>query len=189
MHQEAEIALYRMLGEVGIDRYAEYDVLDVGGRQVNESIRHLLPVSRWTGVDVRPGPNVDVVADARTWEPPRRFDVVFCTEVFEHVESWAQVLFTCARATKIDGGYLFVTCASSGRPPHGAEGTEAVPDGEYYRNVLVGDLASELRRYFRDVDVRYVFPPGDLYAWATCRVFTYDAPQPPISVDIDDVRG
>lgn len=177
MHQEAETALHGMLGDARIHRYDELDVLDVGGRLVNDSIRYLLPRSTWTGVDAKAGPNVDVVADATRWEPQRTYDVVFCTEVLEHVERWREVLFTCARATKIDGGVLLVTCASDGRPPHGADGTETVPRDEYYGNVSAVDLATELRGYFWEVHVSYAYPPGDLYAWATTRTSTGHRPE------------
>ena len=61
---------------------------------------------------------------------------------------------------------VFITCASTGRPPHGAEGTIVVPAGEHYGNVDPGELGTQLRRHFAEVHVTYQFPPGDTYARA-----------------------
>jgi trans-aconitate methyltransferase len=168
MHCEAYNALTRMLDTFSVYRAHRYEVLDVGGRLVNDSIRRLLPNAVWTGVDIKPGDHVDIVADATTWKPVQTYDIVFCTEVLEHVENWRGILATCAAAVS-PTGQLFVTCASEGRPPHGAEGTEVVQPGEYYGNVDVAQLAVYMRDYFRIVHVTYSFPPGDAYAYATSR--------------------
>lgn len=173
MHAEALSALYWMMKFVGLDRQCRYAVLNVGGRLVNDPIDQLLPNATWTVVDVKAAPDVTVVADAATWQPDRPYDVVTCTEVFEHTASWREIVATCAAALTCDG-HLFVTCASDGRPPHGSEGTEVVPPGEHYANVDVSELRDELRQHFINVCVVYRFPPGDAYAWAHGRCSMLD---------------
>ena len=61
------------------------EVLDIGGRNINGTSRDHFPhATRFTVIDIAEGPGVDVVADAATWTPDRSYDVVVCTEVFEH---------------------------------------------------------------------------------------------------------
>ena len=165
MHPEAQAGMAKMLAESGIDTQLPWTGLDVGGRLINTSTRHLLPNTRWTGLDIKPGPDVDVVHDAATWIPDRLFDVVISTELFEHTAVWPEILATCAAALG-PGGYLFITCASTGRPAHGAEGTFVVPADEHYGNVDPVELETVLRRHFVDAQVTYQFPPGDAYARA-----------------------
>lgn len=118
--------------------------LDIGGRDLNGHPRHLWPHITWTVLDLRPGPGVDIVADATTWTPDRLYDVVLCTEVLEHVEQWPAVIATAADALAA-GGRLVVTCAAPGRAPH--SGVDAVPSlqpDEWYGNVAPDDLADVL---------------------------------------------
>lgn len=171
-------------------RYA----LDLGGANINGTARDVFdPDTTWFGLDIAPGPGVDIVADARTFtfddlpeDSPLAiddtasylFDLVLCTELLEHVapltgrwiggdpdSGWCAVLDTLWRIVK-PGGFVFITCASTGRRPHGARGEHDVPAGEHYRNVHAGvfeDYANT--RGWTDLDVEYNPNPGDLYAW------------------------
>jgi hypothetical protein len=63
-------------------------VLDVGGRWINGGVRELFPnADPYVSLDIVDGPGVDIVADAATWVPDRAYDLVVCTEVFEHTPS------------------------------------------------------------------------------------------------------
>ena len=127
----------------------DLSVLDIGGRDLNGSTRALFPYARpYHVLDLRPGPNVNVVADAATWDPTSAiswpYDLVLCTETFEHAEKWRQIIATAWAALR-PGGWLIFTCAGPGRPPH--SGIEAVPwlaDGEWYRNVSPEEIREEL---------------------------------------------
>lgn len=167
MHPEAHAAMDRMLTEAGIDRAATLRVLDLGGADINGTARGLLPKAEWTGLDIEPGPGVDIVADATKWDIPRNieFDAVVCTELLEHVECWLLVLHTASAALK-PGGHLFITCASDGRPPHGARGGPEPAPGEHYGNIQLGLLRLALETHFSEVQVTYNPNPGDAYAWA-----------------------
>lgn len=121
-------------------------VLDIGGRDLNGSPRMLFPnAAPYHVLDLRPGPNVDFVGNAATWRPEHLYDLVICTEVFEHTPDWEPILWTAWAALR-PGGWLLFTCAGPGRLPH--SGIEAVPgliDGEHYANVSPGEIEAVLR--------------------------------------------
>jgi SAM-dependent methyltransferase len=169
MHPEARDGLARQLAASGLDLSAPWRMLDLGGRDINGSVRDLLPAAKWTGLDIAAGPGVDLVHDATTPWPDGfdRFDLVVCTEVLEHVERWPAVLRTASQALEPGGPeVLFVTCASTGRRPHGASGEMDPPPGEWYANVPPELLKAHLLNAFERVAVEYRANPGDAYAWA-----------------------
>lgn len=121
-------------------------VLDIGGRDVNGTVRGLFPAAAvYTVVDVRPGRNVDIVADAALWKPDRAYDVVVCTEVFEHTLAWRNICMTAYQACKA-GGSLLATCAGPGRAPHSGIDGGAVRFGEWYENIDPGELRDVLEK-------------------------------------------
>lgn len=120
-------------------------VLDVGGRNINGSPRHLFPnATVYTVLDIAPGDGVDVVADAATWEPDQVYDVVVCCEVFEHTDVWPEILENLHRALR-PGGQMILTMAGPGRATHSAvDGGPHLRDGEHYANVEPAHLRSAL---------------------------------------------
>jgi hypothetical protein len=169
MHLEARDGLARQLEASCLDLTTRWRVLDLGGRDINGGIRDLLPKALWSGIDIEPGPGVDLVFDCtRPWpETLAGFDLVVCTEVLEHVEQWAAILRTASEALEPGGPEaLFVTCASTGRPQHGASGAPLPVAGEWYSNVAPGALADALDGLFRHSAVEYRPNPGDAYARA-----------------------
>jgi hypothetical protein len=167
----------RIAGELGFRDRSDISVLDIGGRDINGCLRDLFAASDWTTLDNVPAPEVDIVADARTWQPPRRWDLVLCTEVLEHVDNWQAVVATAASATS-EGGALILTCASAGRPQHSQTGSADIPDGEHYGNVTSGELDAIMGVFFMSHRVEYAHLPGDVYAWGR------HAPQAPTEVRI-----
>lgn len=180
MHHEAYEGFKRMLAASGWydDTNPIHGVdpgkilgLDVGGADVNGSVRDQLPEVQWIGLDIAPAPGVQIVADAATWRLPvnndSAFDIVIATELFEHTASWPEIIQTMALALRKDGPQILVaTCASTGRAPHGARGEYGVPAGEYYGNVDPEPLREELYKYFEYVVVEYNPNPGDAYCFA-----------------------
>ena len=140
-------------------------VLDVGGRNVNGTVRDLFPAAAYTALDIAPGGGVDIVADAADWTPPSTFDAVVCCEVFEHTPRWPEILRTMAAALEL-GGTAIVTAASLDRTPHSAVDGGPLRDGEYYGNVDPRDLAAAMRAAGFTGKVT-VHPRGDVYATAT----------------------
>lgn len=118
-------------------------VLDIGGQDINGTPKRLFPnAAAYTVLDITPGPNVDVVADATDTETTVnqvlagfRYDVVVCTEVLEHVRNWPAILQTAFALLK-PGGRLILTAAGPGRFVHsGYRESLALGPGEYYGNV------------------------------------------------------
>lgn len=173
MHPQAYRAVAEMARELNLHKPREAFLgglgLDIGGVDVNGSARlHLRAVRTWVGLDIEPGPGVDVVHDATSWEGMEHmagyYDVVLCTEVLEHVRNWRALVHNAGRVLR-PGGHLILTCAGRGRTPHGARGDRRPALGEYYGNVESQDLQDVLKRHFSDWSVRYNPKPGDLYAW------------------------
>lgn len=106
MHPEARDAVQRIAGVYGLMHRKDLSVLDLGGRNVNGSLKDLFVTNDWTAIDSTEGDGVDIVADARTWTPDRFYDLVLSTEVFEHLPGWPAVLATAERALKAGGPVL-----------------------------------------------------------------------------------
>lgn len=115
------------------------DVLDLGGRDINGTPRHLFDANSYVVVDAAGHRSVDVIADARTLDLDRQFDVVVSTELFEHTDGGAEIVATAYRHLR-DGGVFVATMAGPGRAPHSAAGRAHIPDGEWYRNVEPDEL-------------------------------------------------
>jgi SAM-dependent methyltransferase len=132
-------------------------VLDIGGRDLNGSTRVLFPnASPYHVLDLRRGPNVDIVADAADWRPgDTAYDLVVCTETFEHAKRWREIILTAWDALR-PGGWLIFTCAGPGRPPHsGVAAQWELIDNEYYGNVSPQEIEAELREQgWTDIEAR-----------------------------------
>lgn len=127
MHPEAYAFVAESASKVGSPRSA----LELGAFNVNGSARALFPsVTRWYGIDLRAGENVDEVANAETWKTKQRFDLVLCTEVLEHAKYPKAIVQTAANALR-KGGYFVMTCAAPGRIPHSNDGAHGGDVGHY----------------------------------------------------------
>lgn len=140
---------------------ASVRVLDLGGRKTSTSRYYMGPqpyelfkaASQYHVLDVTPGPDVDIVADAtQTLHIANAYDVVVCTEVLEHVKDWPQILATAYQALD-NNGLLILTCAGPGRRPHPATTEDWDPPlGEWYQNVSHLDVRAALVRIgYRDI--------------------------------------
>lgn len=149
MHAECYRFVERMAKLIG----PRHCVLEIGSRNVNGTVRPLFECTNYLGLDIAPGPGVDVVADAATWRPEEAegswylqlFDLVVCTEVLEHTKDAAAICRT-AHACLIPGGYLVLTAAGMGRAAHGADGGPKRID-EWYANVSPEQLRGWLRPF------------------------------------------
>ena len=148
------------------EKYATQDsvtVLDLGGRDVNGSVRPLWPnATRYVVIDILEGPNVDIVADAATWEPNESFDVVVCAETFEHTPVWQEICGTAYKACR-DGGVFIATMAGPGRGAHSAIDGGPIRTFEYYGNVNPDRLRNCLESQgWKDITVDQQFNPCDV---------------------------
>ncbi|WP_201159284.1 class I SAM-dependent methyltransferase [Rhodoplanes elegans] len=123
-------------------------VLEIGSADLGGSARQHFQARDYIGVDLAPGPGVDVVGNGAVVEFDRLFDVAISVECFEHNPQFLETLKNMVRHTR-PGGLVLMTCASTGRPEHGttrsyptmSPGTVAV-GWDYYRNLVAEDFAS-----------------------------------------------
>jgi SAM-dependent methyltransferase len=91
---------------------------DIGSMDVNGTYRHLFPGWRYIGVDMEPGPGVDIVARKPYRYPlaSESVDLVICGQAFEHMEYfWLGWLEICRIVKR--GGLIFLLAPSRG-PEH-----------------------------------------------------------------------
>ncbi len=89
-------------------RKEKLKVLDVGSYDVNGSYKHLFPAERfeYTGLDMAPGPNVDLVLKhPYDWRELKTdsFDIVISGQAFEHMEFFWVTMVEMARVLSNDG--------------------------------------------------------------------------------------
>lgn len=156
MHANAYAWVARCVYELG-DALDKCYVIDLGGADRNPGaphVRNLFTGAKlYTVVDVADELDVDVVADVTAPFPWPGFpfdststllyDVVICTEVFEHVAGWRSIL-TNAAALLRNGGALIATCAGPGRPPHSMSDTGDPELDEHYAGVSRAEVHDEL---------------------------------------------
>ena len=122
-------------------------VLEIGSLDINGTIRGLFTDCDYTGIDVGPGPGVDVVCAGQDFDAPdESYDVVISCEAMEHNPYWAETFTNMVRLAK-PGGLVLMTCATLGRKEHGttrttpADSPLTVAKGwDYYRNLRAGIL-------------------------------------------------
>lgn len=129
-------------------------VLDVGSLDINGNNRFLFTSCSHIGIDIGPGPNVDVVAVAHEYnEPDESFDVIISTECFEHDMHYAKSIQNIMRLLAKGGMFIF-TCATTGRPEHGTRRSDAGVNApllaghgewsDYYKNLTEQDIREVL---------------------------------------------
>lgn len=147
------------------ERFGPFEsVLELGGRDINGSVRPFFAPSRYVSVDIVDGPGVDVVADATVYRPDERFDAVVCCETLEHVPDPDGFIATAWGALH-PGGVLIVTAACPPRAGHSAVDGGSLRAGEFYLNVEPALLAAWLVGW-KDVEIETHEDRGDIYAAA-----------------------
>jgi len=123
----------------------EATVLDVGSLDINGG-PHKLVTSRYIGVDIGPGNNVDMVCSAQELEfNSGEFDAIISSECLEHNPFWRETLFNIARMTRI-GGLVVWSCAGIGRAVHGTSNSRD-------KGVSAPHIANS-SNYYKNVDAR-----------------------------------
>lgn len=130
------------------DRMPPGLIVEIGALNINGSIRELFANCEYVGVDVVPGPGVDVVADGAEYVPPVAPGVVLCCEVLEHTPRAKDI---CANAYRMlqPGGIAIFTMAGEGRAPHSAVDGGTLRPNEFYRNVTAEAIAEWFKPFER----------------------------------------
>jgi SAM-dependent methyltransferase len=92
-------------------------ILDVGSQDLNGSLRTCAPPgATYVGVDVTPGPGVDVTLGDPHKLPFQdgRFDLIVSTSCLEHDPMFWLTFLEMARVTK-PGGYIYINVPSNGQ--------------------------------------------------------------------------
>lgn len=137
-------------------------VLDIGSLDINGSVKDHFINCDYTGIDVGPGKNVDIVCEGQNYDAPdSSYDVVCSLECFEHNPYWHETFLNMIRLCKSDG-LVFFTCATTGRKEHGT--SSSLPQDSpltldigwnYYKNLTEEDFT--LKMNFNDYFNRYEF--------------------------------
>lgn len=131
--------------------FREKKVLDVGSLDINGNNRYLFKDCEYTGIDIGPGRNVDIVTLGHEFDAPDgSYDFIISTECFEHDMHYVKTLQNIVRMLKSGGMFLF-TCATTGRPEHGTRNShpDCAPllDGkwfDYYKNLTEDDVRAAI---------------------------------------------
>lgn len=162
------------------DAFYKKRVLEIGSYNVNGSVRDLFLACDYTGVDVAPGRDVDVVSPggAHQWllgltinpkSEAHCYDTIITTEALEHDVHWRATLGVAVDFLK-RGGLLIITCAGSKRPEHGTRRTspqDSLLLTDYYRGLDEVDLRGAMA--VEDTFLVHEFGrcdwPSDTYFW------------------------
>lgn len=130
-------------------------VIEFGSKDINGSPREViepLKPSEYTGVDIQPGPGVDLICDVCSLGStfPSVFDVVICTEVLEHVEDWRGAVSTI-KTVCVPGGIVIVTTRSQGFKKHDYP-------GDYWRYSV-----ADMQAIFSDFAVMTLLEDTDIH--------------------------
>jgi SAM-dependent methyltransferase len=160
-------------------------VLDIGSFDVCGTESSWFENSDFIGLDIGPGPGVDVVCPAQDYDAPdNTFDTIISCECWEHNPYYEESIQNAVRMLKPGGLFVF-TCATTGRAVHGTKSLEEVSkekyenwktmpnvlrenwDNDYYRNLTEEDIRKCLN--FEDTFESFEFSvePNhfDLYFW------------------------
>jgi len=141
------------------DYFKNKRVLDAGSMDINGNNRYLFKDCDYTGLDIGPGKNVDIICPVHCFIPTKRkkwggrllqyyisYDVVISTEMLEHDKYYKkslQQMFCILNSP----GLLLITAATTGRNAHGTYATDEFSSPytlDYYRNITPGMIREAL---------------------------------------------
>lgn len=154
--------------------FSNTNVVEIGSLNINGTVRDFFNKCVHIGIDVGPGPCVDVVCLGHQYDMPNgTFDVGISCECFEHDQYWNLTFDNIIRLVKQNGLIIF-SCATTGRKEHGTINNEpqssplTVENGwSYYRNLTEQDFKEKFN--FDKLFSEYQFSSDnfacDLYFW------------------------
>src|SRR3990167_1661853 len=92
-------------------KFKDVDVLDVGSANLNGTYKPFFSqkgCSSYTGIDVLPFNNVDVVGPVHEYNPGKQYDIVFSASQLEHDMYWKKSLMKFIELTK-PGGMIIIS--------------------------------------------------------------------------------
>lgn len=134
------------------DKFKDADVLDVGSANLNGTYKPFFSqsgCSMYTGIDVLPFNNVDVVGPVHKYNPDKQYDIVFSASQLEHDMYWRQSLMKFIKLCKSGGMIIFSAWAKLDH--HGTKNDQPLTSlssgldsewADYYENRSVNDIRS-----------------------------------------------
>jgi len=192
MHKE-QITYLNKIKEKFPEAFKDRKVLDIGSFNVNGNEKPWFENCDFIGLDLLPGPGVDVACPANEYDAPNNtFDTIISCECWEHNPYYKESIMNAIRMLK-SGGYFIWTCATTGRPVHGTktqdeidrknnktsqgnsvENWKTMPnverenwDNEYYKNITESDIREfcNLDKIFELYEFEVELNHCDLYFW------------------------
>ena len=93
--------------------FSGVSVFEIGSADINGSVRGYFQSTEYVGVDLTPGPGVDVVGQGEEVRLNREFDVAVSTECLEHNPKYFETFENMVRHVR-PGGLVLFTCATTG---------------------------------------------------------------------------
>ena len=151
MAHTAQRVFFEMVKSVYPEFFHDTKVLEVGSLDINGTVRDFFDrPAEYLGVDVGPGPGVDLVVSGADYDgPDDHYDITISAECFEHNPVWRETFANMVRMTR-PGGLVVFTCAGKDRPEHGTSRSDigssplTVALGwDYYKNLEPEDFTDE----------------------------------------------
>jgi hypothetical protein len=155
-------------------KFRNCSVLDIGSLDINGNNRRFFKRSKYIGIDLSAGKNVDIVSKGHEFTWHEQFDVVITTECLEHDVFYEKTLKNAFRLTR---GILIITCASTGRPEHGTIRTTPYNSPfttDHYKNLTIREVDNVLNasKNFSEYYYEYNAKTCDLYFYGVKRNYT-----------------
>jgi hypothetical protein len=173
MSHPAQRQFFQKVKEKFPQYFKDVEVIDFGSLDVNGTLKALFQNSKYTGVDIHDGRNVDVVSAAHQYYHPYRVQVVVSGEMLEHDEFWKDSLLNMYNNLK-NGGLMAISAAGPTRAEHGTSKTSAPENqwgstADYYRNISKEDLEdfakTGINCLFKEYAIELSESNDDIYFW------------------------
>jgi SAM-dependent methyltransferase len=122
------------------DKFRRVTIYDMGSLDVNGSLKDMFEDSNYTGIDIHPGKNVDIISKVHEFTNPNLADTIVSGEMLEHDRHWVSSLNRMFQLLK-PGGLMVISAAGPARAEHGTrrsgnnEQNMWGTDPDYYRNI------------------------------------------------------
>jgi len=123
----------------------------------------------YSGLDLAPGPGVDIVCPAQEYDAPdETYDVIISCECFEHNPFYKETILNINRMLKPGGMFLF-TCATLGRAVHGTKSLEEQSKLKYENwktmpNVSIENWDNDYYKNLTEQDIRDVINVENIFS-------------------------
>lgn len=120
MAHQAQIDFCTKVKNMFADKFKDADVLDIGSMDINGNNRYLFENSKYLGIDLGEGRNVDLVCKGHEFKRDTPFSLIISTECFEHDRYFKETIENMIALTTT-GGLILFTCAGHDRNIHGTD--------------------------------------------------------------------